>query len=195
MEKSQVHQDIRLIKEMIEKTKKSTAESGTIFIVWTVMPILAILGMYLLIFSENYRYIWLNWLVFIGLGFAFTIYYYSKKENQTSIKTYIQIAVSYIWIACGCAFILLGFIFPLMGLYSYHLIPIMMAIIAGIGVFTTGGIIEWDFLKWCGVAWWLGSLVMAFSPGNFRILIFIPFLIIGYLIPGLVLNHHYRKKG
>ena len=50
MTKEQSQESLRYIREMIEKSKQNTAESGFMLILWAVMPSLAIAGMYLLVF-------------------------------------------------------------------------------------------------------------------------------------------------
>lgn len=196
METKQVQQEIQFIKEMIEKTKRSAAESGTVFIIWTIFPILAILGMYSLIYLKYYQLIWLNWVVFIALGSIFTYVHVLKQNRKQKVKTYTQMAADSIWMACVFGFILLGFVFPFMGIYSSNVIPIMMSVIAGIGVYATGGITEWNLLKWCGLIWWLGALAMGlFIQWPYGTLFLIPVLILGYLVPGLILNKKYRQQG
>jgi hypothetical protein len=194
MEASQAKEDIQLIKEMIEKSKKSTAESGLIFIVWSILPILAIMTMYFLVYLEKYNLIWLNWVVFMGIGAVFSVIYSINRRKTAKVRTYTQIAIWHLWIACGLTFPLMGFVFPLMGLYSFEIIPIMVAVIAGIGIFTTGGIVEWNLLKWCGLVWLGGAIIMGLVHWHYRSLLFIPLILIGYLMPGLLLNKKYRNK-
>lgn len=195
MEAKQVQQEIQFIREMIEKTKRSAAESGTVFIIWTIFLILPVLGMYALVYLEYFQLIGLNWVVFIAVGGIFTFIHSLKQNRKQKVKTYTKVAVDSIWMACVFAFILLGFIFPFMGVYSYNVIPIVMSVIAGIGVYATGGITEWNLLKWCGLIWWLGALAMGFIQMPYRPLLLIPMLILGYLVPGLILNKKYRQKG
>jgi hypothetical protein len=92
------------------------------------------------------------------------------------------------------AFILVGFIFPLLKLYSWGLISVLISMVAGILVFTLGGIFEWNLLKWCGVIWWLGAVGMIFVHENYRALLVIPLLLIGYIMPALVLRSMYQKQ-
>ena len=66
--------------------------------------------------------------------------------------------------------------------------------IAGILVFTLGGIYDWNLLKWCGVIWWLGAIGMVFIHENYRDLYFVPLIIIGYIMPALILRSMYRKE-
>ena len=190
----QAKDEIRLIQEMIERTKKITAGSWMFFLVWGIVVILGIGGMYTLVFIEKFSWIWLNWVVFMGIGVIFSIVYGKKFEKLEGARTYANIATGHVCFACGMAFILVGFIFPLLKLYSWGLISVLTSMVAGILVFTLGGIFEWILLKWCGVIWWLGAVGMIFVHENYRGLLVIPLLLIGYIMPALVLRSMYQKQ-
>jgi len=190
----QAKDEIQFIQEMIERTRKITAGSWMFFLVWGIVAILGIAGMYALVFVEKYSWIWLNWVVFMSFGVVFSIVYGKKLERMEGARTYAYITTGHLCIACGIAFGLVGFIFPLLKLYSWELIPIFISLVAGILVFTMGGIYEWNLLKWCGVIWWLGALGMVFIHENYRGLLVAPLLLIGYIMPALVLRSRYQKQ-
>ena len=194
MNEMQAKDEIRLIQEMIEKTRKITAGSWMFFLVWGIVAILGVAGMYVLVLIEQYSWIWLNWVVFMGIGVVFSIVYGKKHEKQQGARTYPSIATAHACYACGMAFLLVGFIFPLLKLYSWELIAVFISLIAGILVFTLGGIYEWNLLKWCGVIWWLGAIGMVFVHENYRALLFLPLLLIGYILPAVVLRSMYYKQ-
>jgi len=190
----QAKDEIRLIQEMIERTKKITAGSWMFFLVWGIVVIFGIGGMYALVFIEEFSWIWLNWVVFVSIGVVFSIVYGKKLEQLEGARTYANITTGHVCFACGMAFILVGFIFPLLKLYSWGLIPVLISMVAGILVFTLGGIFEWNLLKWCGVIWWLGAVGMVFMHENYRALLMIPLLLLGYIMPALVLRSMYQKQ-
>ncbi len=190
----QAKDEIRLIQQMIERTKKITAGSWIFFLVWGVVAIFGIGGMYALVFIEEYSWIWLNWVVFVSIGVVFSIVYGKKLERLEGARTYANITTRHVSWACGMAFILVGFIFPLLKLYTWGLIPVFISMVAGILVFSLGGIFEWNLLKWCGVIWWLGAVGMIFFHENYRALLIIPLLLVGYIMPALVLRSMYQKQ-
>ncbi len=194
MNEMQAKDEIRLIQEMIEKTRKITAGSWMFFLVWGIVAILGVAGMYVLVLIEHYSWIWLNWVVFMGIGVVFSIVYGKKHEKQQGARTYPTIATAHACYACGMAFFLVGFIFPLLKLYAWGLIAVFISLIAGILAFTLGGIYEWNLLKWCGLLWWLGAIGMVFIHENYRALLFVPLLLIGYIMPALVLRSMYHKQ-
>jgi hypothetical protein len=195
MADEQTRESIQIIREMIEKSRRKTAESGFELILWAVMPILAIIGMYVLIAMRKYSLIWINWMFFIGIGILVTIAHARKCERKSGIKTYAQNSAAHVWTACGVAFLLLGFLFPMTGLYSTYAIPVFMAVLAGVGVFATAGIVEWNLLKACGIVWWAGAVVMLFVHEYYRSLVFIPLILAGYLLPGMILQRQVKKQG
>ena len=91
MDTEKVKEEIQVIREMIDKTKRSTAESGSFLILWSIMPILGILGMYVLVFLKQYQWIWLNWVGFMGIGGIISFFLGIGRVKKSSVKTYAQI--------------------------------------------------------------------------------------------------------
>ncbi len=194
MDEHELKEEIRLIKDMVEKTRKTTAESGAVFIFWGFVIIAAIIGTYALIYFSQLRWIWINWIAFMALGFIFSAIHSSRRDKTEKAKTYAQINFEYLCKGCAIVFVLMGLVFPMLNIYSYEVIPILMATIGGLLLFVTGVIYELSFLKWCGGLWWVGALAMIPIPGGYRSLAFIPLLIVGYLVPGFIFNSRYRKN-
>ena len=128
------------------------------------------------------------------LGVLYSFFHLRKKEKNRGAITYSQIAVGHLCFACGIALMLGGFIFPILKLYSYEVIPVIIALVLGIMLFGIGGIYEWNLLKWGGVIWWLGSVAMIFVPVHYRTLICIPLIIFGHLVPGFILRSQFQKE-
>jgi len=195
MEKDQAYEEIRYIRDMIEKTRRSAAGSGSYLIIWAVLVMIAIIGMHVLEAFKLYNWIWLDWIVWMGLGVVFTMVSAFRAQRKNGVRTYAMTTVSYLWSACGVAFLLLGFVFPLLGLYSWEPISVFISVVAGVALFVSGGIFHWNLLKWGGLLFWVGSVVMVFCPAEIRSLVFIPLILFGYLLPGIVYNRKYRTHG
>jgi len=162
MNETQVREEIRFIQDMIEQSRKITAGSWMFFLVWGIAAILGIAGMYVLVSLEMYSLIWLNWVGFMSIGLVFTMVYGRKHRRLQGARTYPQVATAHIGFACGMGFALVGFVFPMLKLYTW--------------------------------TWWLGALAMAFIHENYRSLLFLPLILIGYITPALVLRSMYRKQ-
>ncbi|MFQ6038365.1 MAG: hypothetical protein ACE5LV_07090 [Candidatus Aminicenantales bacterium] len=194
MNELQAKDEIRIIREMIAKTREITAGSWMFLLIWGILAILGVAGMYVLVFLEKYTWIWLNWVVFVVVGVGFTRAYGAKLERRSGVKTYAHLMSAHLGIACGVAFVLVGFVFPLMKLYSWGPISVLIALVAGILVFVMGGIYDWSLLRVCGGLWWAGAVGMVFVHENYRALCFIPLILVGYILPALVLRSMYRKQ-
>jgi len=146
MNGNQATEEIRLIREMIDKTKRSALDYWNIYICWGLVGLAGVLGMYVLVFLKKYEWIWLNWIAFVSLGLVYTLFFTHKSEKQQGLKTYTFISIKHLAIASGLSFILVGFVFPLLDLYTYGAIPVLISVVAGTYGFVKGGILEWNLL-------------------------------------------------
>jgi hypothetical protein len=195
MDEMQAKEEIQLIKAMLEKTKKATAESGTLFIVWGVLIALALVGSFVLAYFKKYDWEWLNWIAVTVVGWVYSVIYGIRKERREPVRTYIQTAAGHLYFASGTAFLLVGIVFPALKVYSYEAIPILIAAVSGILFTVMGGIYEWPLLKWAGFLWWVGAVGMSFMRGDSgRILVFTILFIAAYLVPSFVLRAKYKKE-
>ena len=194
MNQTQISEDIQLIRDMIEKTKEKAAESWKFFSVWGFLIIAAIVGHYALVYFEIFNVIWINWIVFMLVGVFLSIFYIGKKEKTSGATTYAENAIGHLSFACGIAFMLAGFVFPILKLYTYGEIPVVISMIVGILLFVIGGIYEWNLLKWSALLWWLGGVGMIFIHWHYRALACVPLIILGYLVPGFILRSQYKKE-
>ena len=194
MTEQQAREDIQIIKAMLEKTKKATAESGTLFIVWGVLITLALVGNYVLVYFKMYQWEWLNWTAMAVVGWVFSVVYGIRGERKEPAKTYIQIAARHLYFACGALFLLVGLAFPRIGIYSYEAISPLISAVTGVLFFVMGGLFEWPFLRWAGLVWWAGAVGMSFVPGNDRTLVFAGLFIAVYLVPSFILRSKFKKE-
>ncbi len=84
----------------------------------------------------------------MALGFIFSAIHSSRRDKTEKAKTYAQINFEYLCKGCAIVFVLMGLVFPMLNIYSYEVIPILMATIGGLLLFVTGVIYELSFLKW-----------------------------------------------
>ena len=194
MTEQDARQDIQTIKAMLEKTKKATAESGTLFIVWGILIALALVGNYILAYYKQYEWEWLNWTAVAVIGWIYSVIYGIRRERREPAKTYVQIAARHLYFASGALFLLVGLAFPRIGIYSYEAISPLISAVTGVLFFVMGGLFEWPFLKWAGAIWWAGAVGMSFLPGDDRTLAFAVLFVALYLIPSFVLRSKFRKE-
>jgi hypothetical protein len=194
MNEPDVREELRIIRAMVEKTRRSTAETGGLFVFWGALIIAAMGGTMILEHFELYRWIWFLWTVTGVLGWGYSIFYGLKKSRSKAAMTYAETATRYLGIACGVGFFLACFILPLLKIYSTDAIPVVFSLVAGILFFVFGGIQEWPLFLWIGAAWWAGSAGLAITPPQIRNPAFLGLFIAGYFIPSLLVWLKYRRE-
>lgn len=191
---SMPEQELEIIKRMIEKTRIETADSGAILIMWGWLVLAACVITYALVFSGYPKLSWIPWVALMPIGGIVSVIDGIRQSKSAKVVTYSDQAIASLWQACGLAFFLVAFLaLPLKVISLEGLAPIM-AIIAGIGMFTTGGIFEWKLARVSGIVWLAASIIMMFSHWHYHTLILAITIIPGYLVPGYVLRKNYRKK-
>ena len=193
MNDTEVRQEIQIIRNMVEKSRRSTAESGGFYVFWGILIIAAMAGTIILESLRLYRWITLAWTAAVAVGWIYSFVRGFQRARTRKTETYAETTARYLGIACGTGFLLACFLFPLLKIYPYGTIPMAFSLIAGILFFVLGGIYEWNFLKWIGLAWWLGSIGLSLLAEIVRNMAFLALFIGCYFIPSLIIWRKYRR--
>ena len=194
MNTNQMQQEILTIKEMIEKTRNTTAESGNLFIYIGINSalttfIIGILEIY------NLNQFVMPIVIILTVVNAFIGYIIAAKEDKNKkVKTYLKTIFWHILMACGFAAVLIVFLFPFLELYPFHAVPVLISLVMGIALFITGTIFESKYIQWSSSVWWIGACILALIEGPYRFLIMVAIIFIGWIIPGYILNKQYKKR-
>jgi len=194
MNDDQAREDIRIIKSMLDKTRRAATESGTLFIVWGVLITVALAGTWVLGLLKEYRWEWAVWVGVTVVGWIFSAVYGYRRDRKTEVKTYAQIAARHLYIACGAGFLLVGIALPRLGAYSYEAISILVSVVSGILFFVMGGLYEWPLLRVFGLVWWIGAAGLTLVKDNDRILLYTILFVVAYLLPVCILRVKYRRE-
>lgn len=191
---NEVNDNLNVIKSMIEKTRTDAEESGSIFILWGWLVIAATILTYFFVYKEWFDRIGYIWFILMSLGVIGMIYIVKKRTKKEKVKSYSSVALANLWISCGVSFLIISFLGIPLKVVPLESLNIIMAVIAGIGLFTTGGILEWNMLRIGGLIWWVAAIIMMFTHWYFHTLIFAIAIIPGYLVPGYALNRKYKNS-
>jgi hypothetical protein len=191
MDDMQFSRELATIKTMIERTRRETFVSGYLFIIPGILWIIAILIMGLLELTNLN-----NFEKPVGLATAAVLILSSlflgfREGRSERVKSYATRLFVQIWSACGITAILSGILLPLLNVHP----SFGPFFIIGIGFYMTGAIYELPLVQWCGCFWWIGACLFAFIPGPYRLVLWIALILLGYVLPGILLNRQYRKKG
>lgn len=191
----QVQEELSIIKQMIEKTRRETAESGHFLIFVGISSIFFTLFLAAMnkIFHLGYLSIAILAVALIinGVIGYFTTVKEAKKEHVT---TYPKIILGHVWGAIGLPALMAVFVLPFLKVYPFSALPVVCAMLMGIPIYITGAIYELPFIKWCSLAWWGGALGMAFVRGMPRAFIMVAVIFLGWILPGLIMNRRYKNR-
>jgi hypothetical protein len=193
MTEEQAREDIRIIKNMLEKTKKATVESVGLFLVWGFLITFAMAAGYVIAQTRHPERQWIVWTAATAVGWVASILTGIRRGRRAPVTSYVQTAARHLYIASGMGFLLVCFVFPVFKVYGYDEIPILFSAVAGILFFVMSGIYESPLMIWLGLFWWAGGAGMIFIKGDARILAFAGLFLIGYDIPALVLWLKHRR--
>ena len=188
----QIQQDLDLIKQMIEKTRQDTAQSGYFFI---FIGIISLLGTVALVILENQGLTqWTLPTLILMVAANAVIGYLIVARESRKVKTYAKTVFWNVWMACGFAALLIVFFFPTVHLYPMTVVPVLISMLMGIGLFVTGVLLELRFLQWSSAAWWTGACLMAVTGGPYKSMIMVTVILLGWILPGYLLNKQYRRR-
>jgi hypothetical protein len=195
MNTEQIQHEISIIKEMISKSRSEAAESGHFFVGIGLLGVIAtpLIGLLESIHLDRLILPLFVLMTFISAAIGFlTVGRQAKKEK---VKSYAKTLCYQILFACSIPALLIVFVFPLLRVYPWNLVPVLTSLIMGIMVYSAGTIYEIRSIRWCGVFWWAGAVLMALFAGHqwIRISIMNLSLFVGFVLPGLILNRKYKK--
>jgi len=191
---NEINDNLNVIKSMIEKTKTDAADAGSILILWGWLVMAASALTYLFVYNEWYNKIGFIWFILMGIRVIGTIYILKKITKREKIKSYSSIALANLWFSCGISFFIVAWLGIPLKVIPLESLNIIMAVVAGIGLFTTGGILDWNMLRIGGIIWWVAAIIMMLTHWHFHTLIFAIAIIPGYLAPGYALNRKYKNS-
>ena len=194
MDQTQAQKNLQIIKDMIEKTKKETAESGYFFI---FIGIFAMIMTYIISLLSRFHlpHLIIPAMIFMLVGSGIIGYLtINRKEKRDEIKSYPKTISYSVWFACSVSIILTTFVFPFINLYPFDLVPVFASLFIGVAVFSTGVIFEFRAIILCSISWWAGAVLMAYVNASWEVYIMLAVIFLGWILPGLILNKKYRSR-
>jgi len=194
MNQNQAQQKIAIIRALLEKTRQDTAESGYFIISLGLFSMVAVLAVGLMERLHQEQFIvpvLLVVSVICGAGGYFAIV---RQQRKAGVTSYSKTICYNVWLACAIPALLVTFLFPLLGVYPWRLVPALASLFMGIAVFSTGVIFEARFLIGSSAAWWGGAVLLVFLQGVPKMLIMLVVIFLGWVLPGMILNKKYRNR-
>jgi len=194
MEKQQAELEISMIKQIMEDSKKIVVEDGKGYITWGILVVIGMLGTYFLILDRLFSYIGWLWIATIGLGWIYTFASSFRKNPEKKVRTFAGKILGAVWVSCGIAMTMVGFVGTASGAIGAYTISPMMAVILGIAYFVTGIVYGLPWVRNLAIGWWIGAIVTFFWSGMNSLLAFAAMMIAFQIIPGIILYSKFKKE-
>lgn len=182
------NESLLIIENMIAKTKGNIATNSKYFLLWGWAVFLTAIAQYILI-RMLFPHAQLVWLSMIAAGIISVFLAVRERKTEKTIS-YIGDAIRKLWQSIGIACVLL-FVFTIKG--AIFSIPVYI-LLYGIGVFTTGRIIQFKPLIIGGLICFVSSLISVFIPQDVnQLLLLAATVMCSYIIPGHLLSAESKK--
>lgn len=184
-------ESLSVIKKMIDDSKQNIKMQSPFYLLWgTLVFITAFVEYYLYVSVEtpNHWYVWPAMSVIGGVGSGIVGW---RQEKRTSVKTFIDRAMSYFWGGWIILFIL-TIIWGVVAQASWSQIFTIIIAFYGMGTFISGGILRFTPLMVGGLIS-LAIAVFCMALGidqNFpdMLIALALSILVSYLIPGFLLR-------
>lgn len=177
----EAQESIAIIEQMIAGTKKNVRRSAKYFLLWGWAVFLTTIAQYILLkllFPYTY-YVWLT----MPLCAVLTVIMKIRDNKNQKVKTYTGIAMSSLWTSMGIALTLLVY-FGIQ--FDVNVNPVFL-ILYGIGIYTSGRMLEFKPLIFGGLFAFIMSIVCMHSEGTYIFLVYAITVLFSYIIPGHLL--------
>ena len=179
-------ESLKLIQEMIAKTRQDMEDNRKYFLLWGWVTFVAFVGQYLLKNVFNYEKHYLVWLLIIP-AIIFSTYMGIKERRTQKANTYIGDSMKYLWMGMGISFFVLSMILSRMGWnnngFSFFIL------LYGLGTFISGKFLQFKPLIFGGVAAWVLAIASAYFNYDYQMLFGAAATLVSYIIPAYLLRY------
>ena len=197
MEVNLSHEEsLTLINEMICRARNNVRVKGAkSLIFWGyVTAALAIANSVLIhILNGQYQSFWIWGLMVPAAVVGFFIE--RRNRQKTLVKTHIDKIGSMIWLGFFISFAVFTVVIHTVNISQIIMInvPVMM-ILVGMGQFVTACAFRSKMWYLFASLSWTAAIACAFSPLDVQLIIFAAFMIVGFVIPGHILNRQSKES-
>lgn len=193
MSEQQFNEEMSIIRNMIQRTRRETFQSGYAFIVAGMLYLISVIVMGVMEMKGYGQAVQaVKGIPFLAIAFiSLIIGLWEGVKFKSQPKSYTRSLFGHLWIACFIVVVLIAMVVP----HMQHNDSATWLIVFGLAFYMTGAIYELKMVQVSGVSWWIGSCMLGFMQGNIRLLIWSSMIFLGFVLPGILLNRQYRNGG
>ena len=183
-------ESLQIIQQMIASAKSGIKDNGFLYLFWGWLVFAASLVNYFLQYVIDFNNPWIPWAILMPLGGIISGIYGARQRKKQKAKTYVGEFLRYLVIAfLVCLCITLFF----MQQYQLNCYPTVM-MLYGIWLFVSGGALRFKPLVLGGIINWVFAVAALFVTFDYQLLMISAAVLLGYIIPGHMLKHQFKKN-
>jgi hypothetical protein len=194
MNHSQIEQEISIIRDMIEKTRKDSSRFGNLLIFMGITAAFFVLAVSLLELSGRSRWVLPAMIGLTLLNGVVGFVIVRRMLAKEKVNTYPKSILLNVWTSCSMAMLLITFVLPLLKTVPFSAIGSLASVILGIAVYMTGVIHEMPSIQWCSLTWLVNAMLMTVVISKYRFLIMLAAIALGWILPGILINGLTEKR-
>jgi hypothetical protein len=183
---------LKTIYAMITSTKSTIGDNYLYYLLWGYLVGLSCLSEFILIRFVHYGRHYMVWPVLMGLGMVGSGIITLRRQKASTYRSFIGNIMGYIWGGWLVSFLLIMYFST--QLQNHTLILPLTMVMYGMGIFISGGVINYRPLIIGGIISWIAALASYFQPYNIQLLLMTVTVIVSYIIPGHMLRHDSKKQ-
>jgi hypothetical protein len=183
---------LKTIYSMIASTRNTIGENYRFYLLWGYLVALACSVEYILLQVVHYERHYYVWPVLMGFGMIVTGVLALRRQKAGTHRSFIGNIMSYLWGGWLVSFLLI--IYFAVHLNNHIIILPLTMVMYGMGVFVSGGVINYRPLIIGGIISWLTALIAFYQPYTLQLLLMTVTVIVSYIIPGHMLRIESKKQ-
>ena len=187
-------QELAFIKKVMADSRQIIIDDGKGFIFWGILIAFGLFITYLANAGEWEFPLGWFWPALIAIGWIVTFIIEIRAEKKRSTKTLAGKIMGALWIGCGVAMTILGFIGSITDAYSGIFINPIIAVVLGIGYLVSGVLQGKTWVSLLSLGWWAGAILMFYLHNLETLLIMVAMMILLQTIPGIILYRESKKE-
>lgn len=182
-------ESLRVIQQTIDLAKKGFREDGFHFLLWGWLVAIASLADWYLATVERMPDHQKAWMIMVVIGVPVAMIREWRMSKRVKTQNIVRDWYGLIWLGFGISMVL---VIPAAVSKGLSPIPFIL-ILTGFATFMSGILLKFTPLLIGAAVIWAGALWCMFLQPEQHLLVQAGTAVLGYLIPGYLLNHQARK--
>ena len=183
-------ESLRVIRETIDLAKHSFRDNGFHFLLWGWLVVTASVAHYYLAEIQHAPRPDMAWMIMVIVGVPVAFFYEWRRGKKEKTKNILHDWYGLIWLGFGISMMLT---IPLALRGGLSPIPFILVLV-GFATFMSGVLLRFTPLFIGAAVMWAGALWCMFLSPSQHLLVQAGASILGYLVPGYLLNAQSRSR-